>query len=156
MSLVRCVLAVVGLLVWAGCEDAAPRARAAQVTLWEGGQRVAGATPVKLGELAARAADLGGQTVRVEGVVSGVCQHRGCWVEISDGAHRVIAKSLDHGIAFPRDAVGKRMIIEGPLRVGAVPSCGGGEHAQHAEPEGHSCPQPDLLVEVRGAVLLGS
>jgi hypothetical protein len=56
-----------------------------------------------------------GKTVRVEGVVSAVCQSMGCWLEISDPAigRGVRFKVQDGVIVFPKDAAGKKASAEG-------------------------------------------
>lgn len=176
---VPCVSA---LALLAGCNDrraaadkpvqAAPAAAAAapgaaaaapSTEAWQAGQAIDGAEAVALGDIAARAGELGERMVRVEGTVTGVCQHRGCWIELTDGNTKLIAKSIDHSIVFPKDSVGRRMIIEGAVRVGAAPSCSGeghgkgegeGEAEMHAGAAPHACPQPDILVDARAARLL--
>lgn len=56
-----------------------------------------------------------GKTVRVDGVVSAVCQGMGCWLEIADPAigRGVRFKVQDGVIVFPKDAAGKRASAEG-------------------------------------------
>ena len=140
---------------------AAPAAAATSTEAWQAGQAIDGAEAVALGDIAARAGELGERMVRVEGTVTGVCQHRGCWIELTDGSTKLIAKSIDHSIVFPKDSVGRRMVIEGAVRVGAAPSCSGeghgkgeGEAEMHAGAAPHACPQPDILVDARAARLL--
>jgi len=170
---------VSALALLAGCNDrraaadkplqAAPAAAAAgagagaatSTEAWQAGQAIDGAEAVALGDIAARAGELGERMVRVEGTVTGVCQHRGCWIELTEGSTKLIAKSIDHSIVFPKDSVGRRMVIEGAVRVGAAPSCSGeghgkaeGEAEMHAGAEPHACPQPDILVDARAARLL--
>lgn len=90
-----------------------------------------------------------GSKVRIEGSVTRVCQGSGCWVEISDGAGAVIAKSFDHEVLFPKDCVGRKVVVFGVVRVDPESSCGdGGEHGKD-----HECPRPKVLVEVSGAKL---
>ena len=56
-----------------------------------------------------------GKVVRVDGVVSAVCQSMGCWLEISDPdiGRGVRFKVKDGVIVFPRDAQGRRASAEG-------------------------------------------
>jgi Rieske Fe-S protein len=133
---------------------------------WQAGTALDGAKAVTVPELLAQGAALKDQSVRVSGTVRKVCQHRGCWVEIADGDATIIVKSLDHGIAFPKDGVGHKMTIDGVLRIDAPEACDhghgdsatfGGATAQaegaHAGEAAHECPKPKVLVEVRRAEL---
>jgi len=56
-----------------------------------------------------------GRTVRVDGLVSAVCQHMGCWLEITDPdlGRGVRFKVQDGVIVFPKDAVGRQASAEG-------------------------------------------
>ena len=77
-------------------------------------------------------------------------------VELAEGHASILVKSLDHSISFPKDGAKHRAIVEGTVRVEPESSCSGEEHAhppQEGEPP-HECPQPMLLIEVRGAKLL--
>ncbi len=157
-------LAILGLVViaFAGCEgrssagtgtaaEAAP-AVARPAPVWQAGTALTDVQAIAVADVALRGPELADKNVRVEGTVTGVCQHRGCWVEISDGQTKVIARSVDHTIAFPHDATGKQMVIEGVLRVHAATSCTGEMHAATGG-ESHECPRPDTMVEVRHAEL---
>ena len=55
------------------------------------------------------------KTVRVEGVITGVCQKAGCWMTLSNsGGHDEIKIKVDDGvIVFPAEAKGRRAIAEG-------------------------------------------
>jgi hypothetical protein len=57
-----------------------------------------------------------GQVVRVEGLVTGVCEKRGCWISIAseDEEFKEIRVKVDDGvIVFPLGAKGKHAIAEG-------------------------------------------
>ena len=56
-----------------------------------------------------------GKTVRVEGLVTGVCQMRGCWMSLaSDREFEELRIKVDDGvIVFPLEAKGRRAIAEG-------------------------------------------
>lgn len=57
-----------------------------------------------------------GKTVRVDGVVTGVCDMAGCWLELADakpGAKTLRFKVDDGVIVFPVSAKGKRASAEG-------------------------------------------
>lgn len=122
----------------------------------EVGQRAQGARAVAVADLAAQHEALAGKPIRVVGVVKNVCQNRGCWVEIADGEATILAKSLAHDVLLPKDAAGKRIEVEGTLRVdNAASSCDhdhGEDHGDHGE-EPHSCPSPETLIELQYAAL---
>lgn len=75
-----------------------------------------------------------GQMVRVEGVISAVCQKRGCWMQITDpdSGEGVRIKVEDGVIVFPYSAMGHKAAAEGVFT--AIP-VEGGEHAEHAKAE---------------------
>jgi len=56
-----------------------------------------------------------GQTVRVQGLVVGVCKHRGCWINIASDkeGESVRVKVEDGVIVFPANILGSTMIAEG-------------------------------------------
>ncbi len=60
-----------------------------------------------------------GKTVRVDGVITGVCDMAGCWMEMADpGADQKTAKTLrfkvdDGVIVFPVSAKGRKASAEG-------------------------------------------
>lgn len=59
------------------------------------------------------------RTVRVSGTVKEVCQHKGCWISMTDAAVRepVFVKFVCpiEGRLIPVDAVGKHVVVEGKL-----------------------------------------
>lgn len=113
---------------------------------WEAGAAFERATPLSPRLVTAEMRD---RRVQLEGTVGDVCQGSGCWVEVVDGDRAVIAKSLDHGVLFPTDCGGRRVLIDGIVRVDPESACG-----DHDEGDpGHRCPDPDLLVEITGAKL---
>ena len=56
-----------------------------------------------------------GKAVRVDGVVSQVCQSMGCWIEIADPAlgRGIRFKAKDGVIVFPKDAPGRKVSAQG-------------------------------------------
>ena len=69
-----------------------------------------------------RPADFEGKTIRVEGTVTAVCMHMGCWMALSDtvsGTRTLLIKVDDGVIVFPPRAKGRRAVAEGVVqRVG--------------------------------------
>lgn len=72
----------------------------------------------------ARADELNGQTVRVEGTIRQVCQVRGCWLTFADGDGRTL-RVITHAegeaeveeLTFPMDASGAQAEVIGRLTV---------------------------------------
>lgn len=59
-----------------------------------------------------------GEVVRVEGLVTGVCEKRGCWMSLGSDEKEFeeIRIKVDDGvIVFPMEAKGKRAVAEGVL-----------------------------------------
>ena len=56
-----------------------------------------------------------GKTVRVDGVITGVCKKRGCWMQVTDAdtGKGVRIKVEDGVIVFPYTAMGKKASAEG-------------------------------------------
>jgi len=56
-----------------------------------------------------------GKKVRVDGVITGVCKKRGCWMQITDpdSGNGVRIKVDDGVIVFPYEAMGKKATAEG-------------------------------------------
>ena len=83
------------------------------------GEPLSGSDTTKISVLIAEPDKYVGQTVRVEGLVTGVCEKRGCWMSIaSDKEFEEVRIKVDDGvIVFPIEAKGKRAIAEGEFTV---------------------------------------
>jgi hypothetical protein len=70
-------------------------------------------TPISA--IADRPAEHVGKRVLVEGMVVGVCEMRGCWMDIaSDRAYETVQVKVDDGvITFPPSAKGRTALVEG-------------------------------------------
>ena len=73
-----------------------------------------------------------GKTIRIDGVATSVCEHKGCWLAISTSEAKdaeTIRIKVDHdgGIVFPMTAKGKQVSAEGIFEVVAD----GEDHAKH-------------------------
>lgn len=103
------------------------------------GKGVTGPDRVKIADLLAKPDTYVGQVVRVEGVVSKVCEHRGCWVEIAQDGTSLRVKVEDGAIVFPREIMGKRIAAEGVFAKRVIPAepATKAEHAKndHAKAE---------------------
>jgi hypothetical protein len=122
-----------------------------------------------------------GKTVRVDGVITGVCKKRGCWMQVTDPetGNGVRIKVDDGVIVFPYEAMGKKASAEGvfeaitltPEQVqaraeqqAAEPAAADGEGCDKADPkkdgsgEGAGCDAPVqdnrvFMIHGTGAVI---
>ena len=106
--------------------------------------------------------------VQIEGVVTGVCAHRGCWMVLTDSesGQGLRIKVTDGVIVFPPTAMGHKAKAEGTFKVFAsdkkteekkVTAQCSKEH-EHKEEKGSSCsPKPIddrvLMIMGTGAVI---
>jgi hypothetical protein len=146
---------------------------------WSGGVPLSIESATTLADLIGSPQQFVGQTVLLEGKVTGVCKHTGCWVELTDEqGHSFIAKSADHSIAFPRDCEGRKARVQGVVITQPAPAAAqtseaaegeaqgeaaqgetakaaeGESHQQAGEGEAHECPAPVYMMELKGATLL--
>jgi hypothetical protein len=89
---------------------------AAEDARYGAGVTLESATP--LADVIAKPAAFAGQTVRVEGVVTAVCEHMGCWMTLAPagtpkGAPTLRLKVDDGVIVFPVSAKGKTAVAQG-------------------------------------------
>jgi hypothetical protein len=87
-------------------------------------------TAVPIADLYAAPETFVGKTIRLDGVVSAVCEMMGCWMALAsaDNKDQVVRFKVDHGakIVFPLSARGKRASAEGIFeRIAA------GDHESH-------------------------
>ena len=120
-------------------------AQAQQPQAFGDGVSLTEATP--LARLLDAPVDFEGKTVRVEGRVTAVCAHMGCWMAFApDGARddRTLLVKVDDGvIVFPLSAKGRRAAAQGVIqRVGSNPEAleAAAEHARQAGSGGAEAP----------------
>jgi len=79
------------------------------------GKGVAATDTVLVSTLLAHPADYVGQTIRVKGTAVGVCEHRGCWVNLASDVEgeTVRVKVKDGEIVFPAEIMGETVLAEG-------------------------------------------
>jgi len=94
-----------------------------------------------------------GKTVLVTGKVVNVCQGSGCWLEVeaADSA-RIICKSLDESVHFPKDCAGSMVTVEGKVVYDAKATNKAKMEKEEGKPA-HACPNPKVKVAVSGAEL---
>jgi hypothetical protein len=102
-----------------------------------------------------------GKAVRVDGVVSQVCQSMGCWIEITDPAlgRGIRFKARDGVIVFPKDASGRKVSAQGVFEQIATSDVRESHAASDRAAENSGKPTPGTPTEkiywvrVSGAVL---
>ena len=108
---------------------------------------------VAIADLLADPGDYIGQKIRVDGIITGVCKKRGCWVQVSnDKGQGVRIKVEDGVIVFPPDSMGRNAAAEGVFE--GVPVAA--QEPKHTEKEGakhvacDSKPQGDMVYFIQG------
>ena len=96
------------------------------------------ATPIAA--IHAKPADFVGKTVRIDGVVTAVCQEMGCWLAIASEQEKglIVRLKVDHdaGIMFPVEAKGKKVSAEGVFEKIGADDKEGNEAAAEQKPTG--------------------
>ncbi|MDP6957201.1 MAG: DUF4920 domain-containing protein [Planctomycetota bacterium] len=121
----------------------------------EVGVKEAGYEKVSLKNLISGVDKYQDKKVMIEGSILRVCQGRGCWVEVSDGTTKMIAKSIAHDVLLPKDCAGNEIQVMGHLRIDPETTCGEDHAHEKSEEEhgDHECPKPSILLEMEGAKL---
>lgn len=97
---------------------------------------------VPVSDVFVNAEQLNGQLIRVTGRVSDLCKHKGCWMQVTDGANVLTVRFKDEAFIIPASSLGRQVDMEGLFMVerisspmGSHGSCAeGGSHA-----EGETC-----------------
>lgn len=103
----------------AGASTTAPAVAAAPSDGVKYGAGVTTAEPVAIDTLLADPKAYAGKTIRVEGMITGVCPKRGCWMELAgDKPGSKLKFKVDDGqMVFPMDAKGKWAVAQGVVAV---------------------------------------
>jgi hypothetical protein len=101
---------------------------------------------VAIPQLLAQADNYVGKKVRVDGVITGVCKKRGCWMQVTDPetGQGVRIKVEDGVIVFPYTAMGHRASAEGTfeaikLTPEQIAAREAQKHAAHDHGSGEPC-----------------
>lgn len=159
-----CFIALMGL--FAACEGSHDHPIDASAEYEAFGESITAMDAIPVQAVAAEGSDLVGQTVKVEGTISEVCQMAGCWLTLQavDGPLVRIDVPRDEAGAyvytFPKDATGRRAIVAGVLTMGTPhhaegeemnhdDAMEGGHHAEggmdHGSMEGHDERETEVL-----------
>jgi hypothetical protein len=101
---------------------AAPGAAAAPAAALKGQSFGAGvklASSTAIDAILAEPTKFAGQSVRVEGMVTDVCEMRGCWFEMAGDkpGQKLRFKVTDGDMVFPMESKGKKAVAEGVVAV---------------------------------------
>jgi hypothetical protein len=98
-----------------------------------------------------------GKTVRVEGVVTAVCAHMGCWMALAPAegaAGKTLMLKVDDGvIVFPVTAKGRRVAAQGVVQRVGTDREGQSAAAEHANETGQHSAPASWQIKATGAVL---
>ncbi|MFO0649507.1 MAG: DUF4920 domain-containing protein [Polyangiales bacterium] len=130
--------------------EPAPPAAGGSAAAQHFGEAITLTESTALAAIAQNPSRFSGQTVRTEGVVSAVCQSRGCWMQISDAEQRVHVRMHGHSFFVPRDSTGRRARVQGTV-VGGTPN--GHCEQEAAEATGHQAAER-LELDATGVELL--
>ncbi len=101
-----------------------------------------------------------GETVLVEGKILGVCEDKGCWIEIAGTKEeeKIKVKVEDGIIVFPKDSKGKTALIQGVVAPVKEEACSEMEMAEKKDGAEAGCCSKDKTkktyqIEGIGAVI---
>jgi len=113
-------------------------------------------TPTPIAAIIAEPKKFAGQTVRVEGMVTDVCEMRGCWFEMAGEkpGEKLRFKVTDGEMVFPVDSKGKHAVAEGVVAVKDLTLDDTKAMAvEEAKEKGQDC-DPDKITEPKTVVRL--
>jgi hypothetical protein len=146
----------IALTVAAGLTAATVVAAGTDGTKYGAGVSLEKATPIA--EVAGKPDQFVGKTVRIDGVVTAVCENMGCWMQLKDEkSGQALRVKVDDGvIVFPVSAKGKKASAQGVVEKVDVAA----EAAHHAEmakkepaKEAHPAPTASYQLKATGALV---
>jgi len=109
---------ICGLLFIAGCKQQTPIAKINDENLSYFGDKITSDGAITYEDLQVKLkADEGLDNIKVKAKVTGVCQAKGCWMNLTstDVANddQIFVKFKDYGFFMPKDIAGREVIVEG-------------------------------------------
>jgi hypothetical protein len=138
----------------ASAARATPTATRTKGQTFGAGVKLEAATPIS--SILAEPKKFSGQTVRVEGMVTDVCEMRGCWFELAGekAGEKLRFKVTDGEMVFPMESKGKHAVAEGVVVVKDLSLDDTKAMAiEEAKEHGQTC-DPDKIVEAKSIVRL--
>ncbi len=124
-------------------------------TRYGDGVKLTSATAIEA--LVAQPQDYVGKTIRVDGVVTSVCDKAGCWMELGDqkSGKSLRFKVADGVIVFPMSAKGKRASAEGVFEPVSAAMAAEYERDRKEASEGAAtkAAAPGYQVKATGAII---
>lgn len=127
MNPLRPSLLFLALLAGFACQANLPAGQAV-------GEPMETRSAVRLAKVEKSPEDYFDRTLLVEAEVTAVCQNSGCWMKVEDGGASAMVRweeGCGGRYAFPADAVGKRVLIQGSFYSTHISE----EDAEHLESE---------------------
>jgi hypothetical protein len=59
-----------------------------------------------------------GQEFLIQGVMTEVCQKKGCWVDVKDGEESITVRFKDYAFFMPKDGAGRNIKAQGVFNIG--------------------------------------
>ena len=85
------------------------------------GEELTDAKAVKATNLEKTMADKQAMKMKLKGEIAEVCQEKGCWMTVATGDGQTIRVTFkDYGFFVPKDAAGKKTVIEGEAKMETV------------------------------------
>jgi hypothetical protein len=79
--------------------------------------------------------------IKIEGEIKDVCQAKGCWLVVTDGERAIRVSFKDYGFFVPKDAAGKKVVLEGTVEKKIISEM----HAQHIAQESKEKTDPSTI-----------
>ncbi len=99
------------------------------------------AKAVSLKDVLADVGKFSGKTIKIEGEITEVCQEKGCWLVVTDGKQEMRVKFKDYGFFVPKDASGRKVILEGIVEKKTISE----DHAKHIAQESGGKQDPEKI-----------
>ena len=115
MQKIQTVALVLGFGCWAMIASASPPSADAQGDLF--GTELTLSEPTALADIVASPERFDGKPVLLIGHVADVCQRKGCWTVLQDGDATIRVRFEDYGFFLPKDASGRRALIQGLVSI---------------------------------------
>jgi hypothetical protein len=113
-----------------------------------------------LAQVIEKPASFEGKTVRVEGTVTAVCMHMGCWMALTpdktSDAKTMLIKVDDGVIVFPPSAKGRRAVAQGVIERTGGSAEGREAASEHARSTGAASAPATYQLKATGAEIFGN
>lgn len=121
------------------------------------GKEISLKNKTKISDILSNPEKFEGKKVLVEGTVVGVCESRGCWIELAGEKEfqKIKVKVEDGEIVFPLEAKGKKALVEGQVYAVEVESksnCSG-ECSKNKDKDKQECEhgkQKQKVYQIKG------